>query len=382
MNNIIKEIEQIEAGGLHGQLPVVWKKAKGEYVWDNKGNRYIDFTSTIFVANCGHSAVSNAIIKQAKNLIHSYTFPTEIKWKFLKTFKKFLPDFCDRIFLASAGSEVASWAIQLMRQYSGKKTIVHIDGAFHGKTGEAEALSQEEIKISFPTSVEQWSLYDFINLQSNVDNIAGIMIESYQGWSARFMDKEYIKLLVQWAKVNDIPVCFDEIQGGFWRTGKKFAYEWYEVEPDLICMGKGLGGGTPLSALAGREKYFNVPGLSSTHSGNPLCCAAGLEALNIYNKINKDELNNKSEILSNSLYLLKKYVNSKVVDVHSHGLLASIIFHNKELATEVCEKAMRHGLLVVKTGRESIKIGPPLTISEKTLVKGIRILQDIIADTK
>ncbi len=371
LNIILKDLENIEAGGLHGQLPVIWDKAKGAQVWDIFGNVYIDFTSTIFVTNCGHGAIADKLAKQVRKLIHSYTFPTLAKQRFLKDFKKFLPAYCEKIFLASAGSEVTSWAINLMRAYRGKKIIVHIDGAFHGKTGSIENLSHEELRISFDA---KWNNDIESQLNSYAEDIAGIMIESYQGWSARFMDKEFIQNLVIWAKNNNIPVCFDEIQGGFYRTGTKFAYEHYGIEPDLVCMGKGLGGGFPISALAGLAKYFQVEGLSSTHSGTPLGCTAAREALKVYTRLNKEELAHKSQLLSDVLHMFANSFKC-IQEVQCKGLIASVIFSSKEIADKICLKAMDNGLLVVRTGRESIKLGPPLIMDEKMLLRGLDRLE-------
>lgn len=380
INQIIKDISAIEAGGNHSPLPMVWEKARGSYVWDIFGNKYIDFTSTIFVTNAGHDGVVRAVVDQARSLLHSYMYPTVIKYRYLRRLKRFLPKFCEKIYLASAGSEVTSWAINLMRAYKGKKVIVHIGGAFHGKTGSVSNLEKEEICLDFDTNVNTWHNAQEI-LNQKQDEIAGIMIESYQGWSAKFMDKFFIDNLCHWAKLHDVPVCFDEIQGGFWRTGKKFSYEWYTdaegkpVEPDLICMGKGIGGGLPLSALSGRAKYFNVEGLSSTHSGNPLCCAAGYKALEIYEKMSEESLAKKTRMLQDTLSMFSKSFRPHIVEHHGHGLLASIIFDTVEKADKVCHLAMSNGLILVRTGKTSIKFGPPLTIPETDLVAGLVILE-------
>lgn len=375
---IIDTIDSIEAGGNHNQLPVVWKSAEGSIVRDQSGRKYIDFTSTIFVANCGHGANAHAIRMQSQELVHSYTFPTEIKAKFLTKFKAFLPTFCEKIFLASAGSEVTSWAVNLMRAYKGKRIIVHIDGAFHGKTGVVEQLSHEEIRLPFDLD-DPYQLEAILKeLESRKDEIAGFLLESYQGWSAKFMNKAYVKALVEWANLNDVPVCFDEIQGGFYRTEKKFAYEWYEVEPDLICMGKGLGNGYPLSALSGRAKYFNVSGLSSTHSGNPLACAAGLEAIKLYEKLDKTSLSEKSKLLAETLKKLAEQYPKLIKSVQSTGMLASVICVDKDKASTLCYEAKDLGLLLVHTGRESIKIGPPLTITMPMLSKGLTLLSQAL----
>ena len=381
---LISNILKYDATDVRHQLPIIWDSANGSEVYDVFGNKYIDFSSTIFVASAGHggsngSDLSIALMSQIQSLIHSYTFPTLIKDQFLGEFKKFLPSFCEKIYLASAGSEVTSWALKLMRMYGNKKLIVHIDGAFHGKTGQVDKLYEEEIKISFPIQSGQW-YEDFRLLERHKDQIAGLMIESYQGWSGQFMDKDYVRNLVLWAQSNDIPVCFDEIQGGFYRTGKKFAYEHYQIKPDLICMGKGLGGGFPISALAGRKKYFKADDMSSTHSGTPLGCAAALAALKIYNKLDKKELDKKGKFLEASLWSLQKL--GWIEAYNSHGLLAAVILRDKDQADNVCYECMKNGLIVVRTGKKSIKIGPPLVIPMKALDEGLNVLTEAIAKLK
>ena len=383
VKQIITDIEAIEAGGSHGQLPIVWDKARGAAVWDLFGNYFIDFTSTIFVTNCGHGAVTVALREQSKRLIHSYTFATVAKLSFLRTFKKFLPGQCERIFLASAGSEVTSWAVNLMRDYKKGGIIVHIDGAFHGKTGSVAKLQNSELTLPFLDESVVWE--DIVKeLYQNEPNISGIMIESYQGWSGKFMDPKLVQQLCAWAQTRDIPVCFDEIQGGFYRTGYKFAYQWYGVEPDLICMGKGLGGGLPISALAGREKYFNVKGLSSTHSGNPLCCAGAEAALKVYNNLNTPK--NQPDFIKRIKYFelqlntIQEQHPDLIRKVNCHGFLAGLICPTREIADAICNKCIEHRLLVVRTGRESIKLGPPLVITEKELIKGMAKLAVAVSE--
>lgn len=380
---VLTDIEAIEAGGNHGQLPVVWDKAKGAAVWDIFGNYYIDFTSTIFVTNCGHGAVSAALREQSRKLLHSYTFPTLAKLSFLREFKRFLPPQCERIFLASAGSEVTSWAVNLMRSYKKGGIIVHIDGAFHGKTGSIAKLQNSELTLPFLDESVVWD--DIVKeLYQNEPNISGLMIESYQGWSGKFMDPKLVQQLVAWAQTRDIPVCFDEIQGGFYRTGYKFAYEWYGVQPDLICMGKGLGGGLPISALVGGEKYFNVPGLSSTHSGNPLCCAGAEAALKVYRSITTPkyypDLIKRIEYFEAQLNMIQQQHPEIIKHINCHGFLAGLICPSKEIADKVCDKCLGQRLLVVRTGRESIKLGPPLVITEKELIKGMARLAVAVSE--
>lgn len=365
-------------------LPIIWDKAKDRYVWDNKGKRYIDFTSGIFVANAGHSNpdICNAIRAQVnKQLIYSYSFQTEIKQKFLKKLIDITPDFCEKAFLLSAGTEATECAVKLMRLYTKRKVIISFLGSMHGKTALAENLTGDYTWATEDKNIVHLGFIKTKNFNHNItnNNIAGFMIESYQGWSARFFEKEYIQHLVKWAHKNNILVCFDEIQGGFGRTGELFAYQHYEVEPDLICVGKGISSSLPLSAVIGRKEIIDIADdLSSTHSGNPVCCAAGLANIEY---IMKHKLINNAKamgwVLQSWLKNFKEKYFNYIGEINCKGLLGAIIV-NKKLADKICVQALKNGLLLVHTGRESVKIGPPLTITEKLLEEGLEILNKSI----
>jgi len=389
MNKIINKIKKYEARSMHGQLPVVWKTAINENIWDLNGNRYIDFTSGICVANAGHSnpEIIKAIEEQCLlELIHSYTFYTKERADFLKFLIKNTPSFIEKAFLVSSGTEATECAVKLMKMYGQDKDrdiIISFGGAMHGRTLGAEFLKAKEtwigtwlpkvITIPFPNKKDDWNKWvDFMKI--NPDRVCGIMIETYQGWSARYYPEKYIKDLCKWAKNNNILVCFDEIQGGMGRTGKLFNYMHYEVEPDLICVGKGFSSSIPLSGVLGRKKILDIPNegsMSSTHSANPLACAVGLanfkEILRLLPSAKK-----KGDLLHKQL---KK--NLPEYEINGRGLLAGIIM-NKEKATKVCYKAMEEGLLLIHTNTDSVKIAPPLCITTENLLKGIDILCKII----
>ena len=201
----------------------------------------------------------------------------------------------------------------------------------------------------------------------------------------------YIKALVDFARKHNILVAFDEIQGGFGRTGKLFAYQHYGVEPDLICLGKALSGGVPLSAVAGRKRIMDLTdfgSMSSTHSANPLCCAAALANLKAIISGNLIEQSaRKGKMLHERLNEIKDRFSKRISYVCGTGLLAGIIIKNPVngrpegvFASKVCEKAMQKGLLLVHTGRESIKIGPPLNILDEALVEGLDVLEESISE--
>ncbi|MDD5109288.1 MAG: aspartate aminotransferase family protein [Candidatus Omnitrophica bacterium] len=423
---IFRDLYKYEARSMHGQLPVVWDRAEGFQVFDKYGNRWIDFTSTIFVTNSGHSnrAVTRALEKQLEqHLVHTYTFASEIRAKFLKEIIAITPSFCQKAFLLSAGTEATECALKLMRMHGhkispDKKTILSFQGNMHGRTMAAEMLKGDAgamswigykdpniLTLPFPYP---WLPYrgDFEwekKFHSDIealkkkgvapDNICGVIIESYQGWGAIFYPKPYIKALCNYAKKYNILVTFDEIQGGFGRTGKLFVFQHYGVTPDLVCLGKALSNGLPLSAVLGRRKIMDlseIGSMSSTHSANPLCCAAALANLQ---EIKSRDLIKKSakkgKILHSGLNKLKNKYPDYISLVSGKGLLAALIITdpkthrpNEWIASKICEKAMHKGLLLVHTGRESVKLGPPLTIPDVALIEGIRVLDECFNEIK
>ncbi len=426
---ILSDLEKYEARSMHGQLPVVWDKAEDFQVYDVCRNCWIDFTSTIFVTNAGHAnpQIISALQRTIDHrLLHTYTFAHEIRAKFLKKLIEVTPDQYEKAFLLSAGTEATECALKLIRMHGQtvsqtKLGIVSFQGAMHGRTMGAEMLkgdpsqsawighrdpNMHHLPFPYPWAAKDsfGKKYDWAKRFQedmnalkekglNFENIAGFMIESYLGWGAIFYPIAYIKALVDFAKEYDCLVSFDEIQGGFGRTGKLFVYQHYGVEPDLLCLGKALSGGLPLSAVIGSQKIMDLPefgSMSSTHSANPLCCAAGLanlEAIESGNLV--EESDRKGGMLHNCLSELKKKYSDRISWIFGKGLLAAVLFKDPETGkpdgffpSRVCEKAMQKGLLLVHTGRESIKIGPPLTISDEALEEVLDVIKESIEELK
>lgn len=412
---IVNGLNKYESRSMHGQLPVVWDRAVGSSVFDKYGNRWIDFTSTIFVTNSGHANpnVIKALKKQLDhNLLHTYTFPSQIRLAFLRKLIEISPFSCKKAFLLSAGTEATECAVKLMRMHGKKlssEKIISFKGSMHGRTMAAEMLKDDQalsawigykdpnmysLPFPFPWNARNSFLQDMESLKKrgvDYNKICGFMIESYQGWGAILYPKEYIKELCKFAKKYNILVAFDEIQGGFGRTGKMFVFEHYGVEPDLICLGKALSGGLPLSAVVGRKEIMDLPevgSMSSTHSANPLCCAAGLANIKaiVQGKLVK-EARRKGNLLHKRLEQIKDKFPDRIAYVFGKGLLAALIIKNpitnspdSLFASKVCERAMQKGLLLVHTGRESIKIGPPLVIKDEALIEGLGVLEESIKE--
>jgi 4-aminobutyrate aminotransferase-like enzyme len=393
---LLKNLNKYEAHSMQGQIPVVWDKAKDFLVWDRHGNQFMDFTSGICVANCGHGNrdVMNAIRKKINRpLAHSYTFGTEVRYNFIKE----LVETCypkGKAFLVSAGTEATEVACKLMRSYGlkeGRNIIYSVKGAMHGRTLLAERLKgiNEDNKWATNWS-EEYPEFDHLHpfeksFQEEFRNdikyrgIAGIIIESYQGWSASFYPKQYIQDLVKFAKDNNILVCFDEIQGGFGRTGKMFAYEHYDIDrPDLICLGKGISSSVPLSGVIGRKDIIDcvdVGSMSSTHSANPIACSAGLANLKY---LKKHKLIERSEKLGNQMInFLRDYLK---LNIEGHGLLCAIHTKTEKEADKIVMECFKKGLLLIRTHKTSVKIAPPLTITDEALTEGLEIIASVMKE--
>jgi len=419
---IIARLEKIESRSMQGQFPIIWDKAEDFSVYDLAGNKWIDFTSTIFVANIGHGNKRvSAAIKEVLDepLISTYAYMSEVRAKYLEKLIEFAGPPFGKAFLLSAGTEATEATLKLIRMHGqkiGKKRpgIVTLNGNWHGRTMGAQMMSSNaeqkawigyedpnihHIDFPYPWLVSEQQGEEFLNKQLdslkqrglNLEtDIAGFMLETFQGWGALFYPKSFVKAIRKFTEKNSILLAFDEMQAGFARTGKKFGFEHYEVSPDLFACGKGMGGGVSLSGVIGRSEIMDLPevgNMSSTHSANPLVCAAGLAVLEeIESKNIVVETARKGDILKNSLKDLKTKFPEVINNFYGEGLIASVIVHDlnilskSELASRISEKCMQKGLLVVHTGRESIKLGPPLTITDDALLEAMGVFEEVILE--
>ena len=419
----LRLLEQYESRSMQGQIPIIWDKAYDFNIYDKHGNKWIDFTSTIFVSNVGHSNknVCNAVKRVLeKPLIHSYAYVNEERVQYHKELVEFAGRPFEKAFLLSAGTESTEAALKLMRM-NGKKIgkrqlgIICIEGNWHGRTMGAQMMSGNpsqkdwigyhdpnihHIKFPYPWVLNEKAGEEFLESElqelqnSGIDlkkDICGVMLETFQGWGAVFYPVNFVQAFEKICRKYDMLLTFDEMQSGFARTGKKFGYEHYEVQADLLCCGKGIASGFPLSAVIGTAEIMDLPevgNMSSTHSANPFVCAAGMATLEEIDRLDLvNETDRKGLIFNQKLNELKKKYADHISYVLGKGLLAALIFKlpdkNKPdtlLPSIISEKAMQKGLLVVHTGRESIKLAPPLTISDEALIEGINVLEESISE--
>ena len=411
--HLLNELKKLESTNAVEQLPVIWDKAIDYQIFDPYGNVWIDFTSSIFVTNSGHSNsnVINKIKEQLeKPLTHSYYYPTEIRLKFLKKLIDFSPKNIEKAILLSAGTEATERAIKIAK-INGiakkKNKIVAWEGNYHGKTLNAQMISGQFndhkwienfdnniIHLPFPYPwINDLSgkelFFQHLNILEqrgiNLSDISSFFVESFQGWGAIFYPPDYIVELRKWASKNESLLIFDEIQAGFFRTGKLFAYEHYDVEADLIICGKGISGSLPLSAVLGSKELIELDSAyTSTHGGHPLSCAAGLGNLEFFDdKAFSSSLHRKSKLMREELESWKQKYPNRIKTVLGKGMLYGV-FINKENSNEldndlvniICEKAMEKGVFSICTGRGTLKLGPPLTISDEALIEGISVYEE------
>lgn len=421
--DLLARLESCESRSMQGQLPLVWDHAQDFSVFDIAGNRWIDFTSTIFVANVGHSNTRvTAAMKAAldRPLYSCYAYANETRAKYLEKLVAFSGAPFEKAFLLSAGTEATEAALKLMRMH-GQKTgkrrrgIVCIEGNWHGRTMGAQMMSSNlaqrawigcqdadihHIPFPYPWTLDGHSGESFLSeglkrLEADgvdlAQDVCGFMLETFQGWGAIFYPTAFVKAIEAICRENNILLAFDEMQAGFARTGKAFGYQHYGVTPDLICCGKGMGGGVPLSGVLGRAEIMDLPdvgNMSSTHSANPLVCAAGLAVLaEIEDRNLIDETARKGKLLSTALHGLQLKSPGRIHRVLGKGLIAAVLFKDPKtgeadggFTSKVAERCMQKGLLVVHTGRESIKIGPPLTITDAALLEGVEVLGEAITE--
>jgi len=416
---IFEALAQSEPRSMMGMPPVVWNRAEDFIVSDLWGNRWIDWSSCVLVANIGHGHpdIKAALKDQIdQGLIAAYVFTFEKRAELTKLLQQLAPDPSGyEVFLLSTGSEAIENCIKLAKTYGQyhhgpeKKYIVSFENAFHGRTLGAQlagglpklktwigACDPAFVQVPFPNGfwTEDTSFDLFLKTLEEKgvsgEAIAGVLTESFQGVGPDFLPVDYARDLASFCRTHDIVMIFDEVQAGFGRTGRMFCYEHYGVTPDLIACGKGISSSLPLSAVIGRSDIMELypPGsMTSTHSASPLCVAAAIANLRVLQKENLVQRAARMErILLPELERIAARHSSVTGTVTGKGLVAGIRMvkpgttePDGDAALRINTACFHKGLLMfapVGIGGECIKIAPPLTITEEALTEGITVLEE------
>ena len=428
---IIERLRKYEPRSMSGQPPVVWDRASGINVFDAQGNRWIDFSSCVVVANAGHCnpEVQDAIVKMTEHgLLNNYVFPSEIRSRLVEQIVAVAPEGLDKVFLLTTGAESTECAIKLARTFTRaqdpeKNIVVTFLDAFHGRTlgsqmagGSANDkrwirnLDPDTIQIPFPNSFKyEWAdqsradYSDDVCFQkmmdalkdagvTNFDKISAIMTETFQGGWCELMPSGVLRKLREFCDAHQIILIYDEVQGGFGRTGKMFGFMHAGIVPDLVCCGKGISSSLPLSCVIGRQDIMDTYGpgeMTSTHTGNPLSCAGALASIRYI--LEHDLVGHCAEmekVAAKRVAAIKEKYLEHIGFAKGVGLawaIVPVVPGTRELdcafAHDVVRICMEKGVLMfapVGSGA-TLKIAPPLVIEEEALNEALDVLDEAIA---
>jgi 4-aminobutyrate aminotransferase/diaminobutyrate-pyruvate transaminase/4-aminobutyrate aminotransferase/(S)-3-amino-2-methylpropionate transaminase len=418
----LEKLYRYEPVAMRGQPPVVWDRAEGFQVWDAYGNCWIDWSSGVLITNAGHGReeIVEAVVEQARrHLLTTYCFPTEIRARLVERLGTLLPDPLRKVFLLTTGSEAVECAIKLCRTHGtraggrGKNVVVSFDKAFHGRTlGSQQAggipalkdwivnLDPGFVQIPFPDGFRtpDTSFDGFLRAlnESGVEprNVCGVILETYQGGSASFAPAEYMQQLRAWCTGHKALLVCDEVQAGFGRTGTLAGFEHYGIVPDLTVWGKGITSSLPLSAVIGRPEVMDLHpagSMTSTHTGNPICCAAALANIEV---ILKEDLAGNARRIGAILHeelLAMKEQHAEIGCVDGKGLVAGVacvkpgtVEPDPDLAWEAVRRSIEKGVLMfspVGFGGGTIKICPPLTINEEAMRESVGAFREAFVES-
>ncbi|MBF0487291.1 MAG: acetylornithine transaminase [Nitrospirae bacterium] len=376
------------------RFPVVLVKGRGMKLWGADGKEYLDFLAGVAVNILGHChpRLVVAIQKQAQKLVHvSNWYHSEPQIKLAKLLCDY--SFADKVFFSNSGAEANEAAIKLARKHSkerfgAEKTgIITALNSFHGRTmATLTATGQPKFHVGFEPLVPGFSYVpfnDYEALKSAIDeNTCAIMLEPIQGeGGVKMPSDDYFKHVRELCTRLGILLIFDEIQTGTGRTGTLFAYEQYGIEPDILTLAKGLGGGVPIGATLAREEVAKAftPGChGSTFGGNPLAAAAALATIEtlLEDGIMLSECRRMGEYLMNSLGKLHKQFPKIIISIRGKGLLIGMeLTRDCSMVVQAC---FERGVLINCTAGNTLRFMPPLIVTEEDIDRLISVLKEVM----
>ena len=366
-------------------------KAKGSYIFDEKGNKYLDFVAGVSACSLGHSnkKITNAIKKQLDKYLHVMVygeFITEPSLELAKLLAKNLPKNLGCTYFTNSGTEALEGSLKLARRYTGRKKIIAAKNAYHGSTmGALTLMGLEERKKPFEPLIPSVEFIEFNSCEeiNKIDEYTScVVLETIQGSAGFIKPKEdYLnKVKKRCHKVGAL-LILDEIQTGIGRTGKLFGFQNFNCEPDVIVYGKGLGGGLPIGAFTTSKKKMDVLhndpilGHITTFGANPVICASALETLKIV-------LNTKimSSVVEKEKLIRKLLIHKYISEIRGMGLMLSIILKDSRLATKLVLNAKENGLILffLLIEKKAVRITPTLSISKNEIKKGCEIILNVL----
>lgn len=367
------------------------EKAEGSYIYGKDGKRYLDFVAGVSANTLGHShpKVIDAIKTQADQYLHVMVYgeyAQEMPVKLCKLLAEATPEPLEVTYLVNSGAEAIDGSLKLAKRYTGREEIIAFHNSYHGNTHGALSVSGNEYhKREFRPLLP---MVNFIHFNSEEDlaqiteKTAGVILETIQG-AAGFLvpHPNYLKKLKARCEEVGALLILDEIQPGFGRTGKLFAFEHYGIVPDILVMGKGMGGGVPVGAfMSSREIMQSLShspklGHITTFGGNPLIAAASYATLKeVLESGLMEEVQEKEDLFR------KLLVHPKIKHINGRGLMLAVNLGSPEYTLEVAKRCMAKGLIVFWQlyRNEYMRISPPLNISKSEIEEGCKIILEVL----
>jgi len=383
-------IENKYAIPFFNKIPVSITKGQGVYVWDEHGNKYIDFTAGWGVTCIGHAhpVISDALNKQSQAIIQNpssgLTYSPQ-RAKLLSLLSEILPTGLDHVFFTNSGAESNDAAIKLARKVSGRTDVIATTMGFHGRTiSTASATGQSKHREKFNPLMPNYIFvpYDDIDeLKSKMTkNVAAVILEPIQGEGGVIIPSDdYLERVSDICESNGTYLIIDEIQTGFCRTGNMFAIEGQKVKVDFMTMAKGIAGGFPFGAIAVSKdvaQKIEIGDHGGTYCGNPLGCAVSHAVIQflIKKRIDKN-VQQMGDIIIDRLKKFRTNYPNHISDVRGKGLLIAMRFNENTLALNVYQQCIQNGLFVNLTQGNVIRILPALTIKDDEVNEGLTLLE-------
>jgi acetylornithine/N-succinyldiaminopimelate aminotransferase len=366
-------------------------KAEGSVLWDASGKQYIDLIGGISVANVGHRhpGVVEAIKKQADDYLHVMVYGEFVQSpqvQYAKLLTDHLPSTLQSVYFTNSGAEAVEGAMKLAKRVTGRTEIVAFENSYHGSTqGALSIIGSEYWRNSYRPllpGILHLQYNAFADLELITENTACVVVETVQAEAGiKPPQQDWLQALQQRCKETGALLVLDEIQAGFGRTGKLWAFEHFDVVPDILLLGKALGGGLPLGAFIGSRELMDhltdnpVLGHITTFGGHPLCCAAGKAA---FETLLEEEM--VSTIDGKQAILRERLVHPKIKAVHLFGLWAGVEFENFEQCKKIIDTCIANGVLTdwFLFASNCLRISPPLNITEDELQRACTIILQAI----
>ena len=371
-------------------------RADGIYIYDKSGKKYLDMIAGVAINNIGHRhpEVINAIKKQADQYLHVMVYGEFIQDEQLalaENLTPLLPDSLNSVYVVNSGTEANEGAIKLAKRYTGRYEIISMKGAYHGSTQGSLSISGNEIKkTAFRPLIPGVKFIRFNHpndLGHITDKTAAVILETVQGDAGvRIPDKSYLQAIRKKCNETGTLLIFDEIQAGIGRTGKMFAFEHFDVVPDILTLGKALGGGMPIGAFVANQSLMSalkkdpMLGHITSFGGHPVICAAANACLRVLQKENWiADSDAKGKVLED---MLKDH--PEISEIRRIGLMFAIDMASFERVKKVVDKCLEMGLISFwfLSVPNSFRLSPPLSISEEEIRKAGEIILNAIEDTK